>query len=60
MVVGAFVGSLFCILWYTTWNSLLLEAFESSLLIQISVFMVAITFALAFAVYVVLNWFKDR
>ncbi|XP_010424887.1 PREDICTED: lipid phosphate phosphatase epsilon 1, chloroplastic [Camelina sativa] len=59
VVVGAIVGSLFCILWYTTWNSLLREAFESSLLVQISVFLVAVTFALAFAVYVVLNWFKD-
>ncbi|EOA24702.1 hypothetical protein CARUB_v10017980mg [Capsella rubella] len=59
VVVGAIVGSIFCILWYTTWNSLLREAFESSLLVQISVFLVAATFALAFAVYVVFNWFKD-
>lgn len=59
MVVGAIVGSVFCILWYTMWNSLLREAFESSLLVQISVFLFAATFALAFAAYVVLNWFKD-
>ncbi|KAG7565224.1 Phosphatidic acid phosphatase type 2/haloperoxidase [Arabidopsis suecica] len=59
VVVGAIVGSVFCILWYTMWNSLLREAFESSLLVQISVFLFAATFALAFAAYVVLNWFKD-
>ncbi|VVB05287.1 unnamed protein product [Arabis nemorensis] len=59
VVVGAIVGSVFCILWYTTWNSLLLEAFESSLLVQISVFLVAAALALSFAVYVVFNWFKD-
>ncbi|CAD5325449.1 unnamed protein product [Arabidopsis thaliana] len=60
VVVGAIVGSLFCILWYTMWNSLLHEAFEASLLVQISVFLFAATFALAFAAYVVLNWFKDE
>ncbi|CAA0385595.1 unnamed protein product [Arabidopsis thaliana] len=60
VVVGAIVGSLFCILWYTMWNSLLREAFEASLLVQISVFLFAATFALAFAAYVVLNWFKDE
>ncbi|XP_024013511.1 lipid phosphate phosphatase epsilon 1, chloroplastic isoform X2 [Eutrema salsugineum] len=59
VVVGAIVGSVFCILWYKTWNSLLIEAFESSLWVQIFVFLVAATFALAFAVYVVLNWFRD-
>ncbi|CAN8254771.1 unnamed protein product [Cochlearia groenlandica] len=58
VLVGGIAGSVFCVLWYTTWNSLLLEAFESSLLLQISVFMVAATFALAFAAYVVLNWFR--
>ncbi|CAH2064438.1 unnamed protein product [Thlaspi arvense] len=59
VVVGAIVGSVFCVLWYTTWNSLLLETFESSLSLQISVFMVASSFALAFAAYAVLNWFRD-
>ncbi|KAL0762439.1 hypothetical protein Bca101_078590 [Brassica carinata] len=61
VVVGAIVGSVFCIFWYTTWNSLLLEAFESSLLIQTSVFLVAAALTLAFAIFVVLNWFRiDR
>ncbi|XP_009136574.2 lipid phosphate phosphatase epsilon 1, chloroplastic [Brassica rapa] len=59
VVVGAIVGSVFCILWYTTWNSLLLEAFESSLLLQTSVFLVAAALTLAFATHVVLNWFRN-
>uniref|UniRef100_A0A1J3DSU1 Lipid phosphate phosphatase epsilon 1, chloroplastic n=1 Tax=Noccaea caerulescens TaxID=107243 RepID=A0A1J3DSU1_NOCCA len=59
VVVGAIVGSIFCIVWYTTWNLLLFEAFESSLLLQISLFLVAASFSLAFAAHVVLNWFKD-
>ncbi|KAJ4872634.1 hypothetical protein Rs2_45695 [Raphanus sativus] len=59
VVVGAIVGSVFCIFWYTTWNSLLLEAFESSLLLQISVFLVAAALALAFATHVVLDWFRN-
>ncbi|CAH8388765.1 unnamed protein product [Eruca vesicaria subsp. sativa] len=59
VVVGAIVGSVFCILWYTMWNSLLIEAFESSRLLQVSVFLVAAAFALAFVTYVVLNWFRN-
>lgn len=59
VVVGAIVGSVFCIFWYTTWNSLLLEAFESSLSLQISVFLVAAALALAFATHVVLDWLRN-
>ncbi|WZY84778.1 hypothetical protein YC2023_031162 [Brassica napus] len=59
VVVGAIVGSGFCIFWYTTWNSLLLEAFESSILLQTSVFLVAAALTLAFAIFVVLNWFRN-
>ncbi|KAF2532279.1 hypothetical protein F2Q70_00032566 [Brassica cretica] len=59
VVVGAIVGSVFCIFWYTMWNSLLLEAFESSLVLQISVFLVAAALTLAFATHVVLNWFRN-
>ncbi|CAF2110904.1 unnamed protein product, partial [Brassica napus] len=61
VVVGGFVGSVFCIFWYKTWNLLLLEAFKSSLLLQIYVFLVASAYTLAFAAYVVLNSFRhDR
>ncbi|XP_033144647.1 lipid phosphate phosphatase epsilon 1, chloroplastic-like isoform X2 [Brassica rapa] len=59
VVVGAIVGSVFCIFWYTMWNSLLLEAFESSILLQTSVFLVAAALTLAFAIFVVLNWFRN-
>ncbi|KAF8098040.1 hypothetical protein N665_0275s0011 [Sinapis alba] len=59
VVVGAIVGSVFCILWYTTWNLLLLEAFESSLLLQVSVILSAAALALAFATHVVLNWLRN-
>ncbi|KAG2257735.1 hypothetical protein Bca4012_094892 [Brassica carinata] len=61
VVVGGLVGSVFCIFWYKTWNLLLLEAFKSSLLLQIYVFLVASAYTLAFAAYVVLNSFRhDR
>ncbi|CAN7012853.1 unnamed protein product [Brassica rapa subsp. trilocularis] len=59
VVVGAIVGCGFCIFWYTTWNSLLLEAFELSILLQTSVFLVAAALTLAFAIFVVLNWFRN-
>ncbi|CAE6264057.1 unnamed protein product [Arabidopsis arenosa] len=59
VVVGAIVGSVYSTVWYVTWNSLVLEAFTSSFSVQIAVFLVAAASALGFAVYVLLNWFKD-
>ncbi|KAG7539519.1 Phosphatidic acid phosphatase type 2/haloperoxidase [Arabidopsis suecica] len=59
VVVGAIVGSVYSTLWYVTWNSLVLEAFTSSFSVQLAVFLVAAASALGFAVYVLLNWFKD-
>ncbi|XP_010484642.1 PREDICTED: lipid phosphate phosphatase epsilon 2, chloroplastic-like isoform X1 [Camelina sativa] len=59
VVVGAIVGSVYSTLWYVTWNSLVLEAFTSSFSVQVAVFLVAAASALGFAVYVLLNWFKD-
>ncbi|KAG5385800.1 hypothetical protein IGI04_037270, partial [Brassica rapa subsp. trilocularis] len=56
VVVGGLVGSVFCIFRYKTWNLLLLEAYKSSLLLQLYVFLVASAYTL-----VVLNWFRhDR
>lgn len=59
VVVGAIVGSLYSTLWYITWNSLVLQAFASSFSVQVAVFTAAAASALGFAVYVLLNWFKD-
>ncbi|AED98216.1 unnamed protein product [Arabidopsis thaliana] len=59
VVVGAIVGSVYSTLWYVTWNSLVLEAFTSTFSVQIALFLVAAASALGFAVYVLLNWFKD-
>lgn len=59
VVVGAIVGSVYSTLWYITWNSLVLEAFASSFSVQVAVFTAAAASALGFAVYVLLNWFKD-
>ncbi|XP_010557793.1 PREDICTED: lipid phosphate phosphatase epsilon 2, chloroplastic-like [Tarenaya hassleriana] len=59
VVVGAIVGSVFSIVWYIAWNSFVLEAFVSSFSVRVAVFLAAAGFALGFAVYVVLNWFRD-
>ncbi|XP_019088560.1 PREDICTED: lipid phosphate phosphatase epsilon 2, chloroplastic isoform X3 [Camelina sativa] len=59
VVVGAIVGSVYSTLWYVTWNSFVFEAFTSSFSVQVPVFLVAAASALGFAVYVLLNWFKD-
>ncbi|XWS29271.1 hypothetical protein CRYUN_Cryun24cG0014000 [Craigia yunnanensis] len=34
ILVGAVIGSIFSILWYMSWNAVVLEAFNSSLLVQ--------------------------
>ncbi|CAF2145535.1 unnamed protein product [Brassica napus] len=59
VVVGAIVGSVYSTLWHITWNSLVLQPFASSFSVQVAVFTVAAASALGFAVYVLLNWFKD-
>lgn len=59
VVVGAIFGSVYSTLWYITWNSLVLEAFASSFSVQVAVFAISAASALGFAVYVLLNWFKD-
>ncbi|XP_010547464.1 PREDICTED: lipid phosphate phosphatase epsilon 2, chloroplastic-like [Tarenaya hassleriana] len=61
VVVGAILGSVFSILWYMAWNSVVLGAFVGSSSVQVAIFLVAAAFSLGFVVYVVLNWFRyDR
>ncbi|KAH7520005.1 hypothetical protein FEM48_Zijuj08G0097700 [Ziziphus jujuba var. spinosa] len=60
VVVGAVLGSLFSIFWYWSWNSIVEEAFLSSLWVQIFVVSVAAAFCIGFMYYVFKNWFHDE
>ncbi|TXG59685.1 hypothetical protein EZV62_014258 [Acer yangbiense] len=60
VVVGAAVGSTFFTLWLLSWNALVMEAFNSSLWVQIIVYLGAAGLCLGFLLYVIRNWFKDE
>ncbi|XP_041000020.1 lipid phosphate phosphatase epsilon 1, chloroplastic [Juglans microcarpa x Juglans regia] len=60
VVVGAVLGSIFCILWLWFWDAFVLQAFDSSLWVRIVVVLVAVGFCLGFLVHVVRNWFRDE
>ncbi|XVE87332.1 hypothetical protein DITRI_Ditri18aG0109200 [Diplodiscus trichospermus] len=60
ILVGAIVGSIFSILWYMSWNSVVLEAFNSSLLVRVIVLLASAGFGLGFLLYVIQNWLKDE
>jgi dolichyldiphosphatase len=58
--VGAVLGSIFSILWYLSWDAVVLKAFNSSFWVQAIVILGAAGFCLGFLVYVVRYWFKDE
>ena len=60
VVVGAVVGSIFCIFWYWLWNAFVLQAFDSYLWVQIIVVLGAAAFCIGFVFYVYQNWLKDE
>ncbi|KAJ6670123.1 LIPID PHOSPHATE PHOSPHATASE EPSILON 1 CHLOROPLASTIC [Salix viminalis] len=60
VVAGAAVGSIFSILWFWSWEALVLNAFISSLWVRMVVVMGAAVFCLAFLVYVIGYCFKDE
>ncbi|KAK2657150.1 hypothetical protein Ddye_010202 [Dipteronia dyeriana] len=60
VVVGAAVGSTFFTLWFLSWNALVMEAFDSSLWVQVIVYLGAAGLCLGFLLYVIRNWFKDE
>lgn len=60
VVVGAAVGSTFSLLWFFSWKSIVLEAFNSNLSIQIIVALAAAAFCVGFVLYVIKHWLKDE
>ncbi|KAE8685981.1 Lipid phosphate phosphatase epsilon 2 [Hibiscus syriacus] len=60
ILVGAVVGSIFSVLWYLSWDAVVLEAFNSSLLVRVIVLLACAGFGLGFLLYVIQYWFKDE
>ncbi|KAI4314824.1 hypothetical protein L6164_027692 [Bauhinia variegata] len=60
VLVGAAIGSIYSILWYWSWNSFVLNAFMSSLLVRIIVVLGSIGICLGFVVYVIRYWLREE
>ncbi|XP_058179106.1 lipid phosphate phosphatase epsilon 1, chloroplastic isoform X1 [Rhododendron vialii] len=60
VVVGAVLGSAFSILWFWSWDAIVLKAFISYLWVRIVVVLGATIFCVGFLIHVVQHWFKDR
>ncbi|KAE8685400.1 Lipid phosphate phosphatase epsilon 2 [Hibiscus syriacus] len=60
ILVGAVVGLVFSVLWYISWDAVVLEAFNSSLLVRVTVLLACAGFGLGFLLYVIQYWFKDE
>lgn len=62
MAVGAVLGSCFSLLWIWSWDAFVLDAFNSSFWVQLSVFLGFAFCSVGFVLYVVRYWFthEDR
>ncbi|XWS42088.1 hypothetical protein CRYUN_Cryun17cG0138800 [Craigia yunnanensis] len=60
ILVGGVIGSIFSILWFMSWNAVVLEAFNSSLLVRVIVLLASAGFGLGFLLYVIQYWLKDE
>lgn len=60
ILVGAVVGSIFSVLWYLSWDAVVLEAFNSSLWVRVIVLLACAGFGLGFLTYVIQYWLQDE
>ncbi|WCJ24964.1 Phosphatidic acid phosphatase (PAP2) family protein [Euphorbia peplus] len=60
VAVGAVVGSVFSCLWYWSWHSTVLDAYNSSLQVRVIVVSAGFGFILGSLLYVIQNWLKDE
>lgn len=60
ILVGAVVGSIFSVLWYLSWDAVVLEAFSSSLWVRVIVLLACAGFGLGFLTYVIQYWLQDE
>ncbi|KAI8542500.1 hypothetical protein RHMOL_Rhmol08G0142600 [Rhododendron molle] len=60
VVVGAVLGSAFSILWFWSWDAIVLKAFISSLWVRIVVILGATMFCVGFLIHIVRHWVMDQ
>ncbi|KAG5535929.1 hypothetical protein RHGRI_023641 [Rhododendron griersonianum] len=60
VVVGAVLGSAFSILWFWSWDAIVLKAFISYLWVRIVIVLGATIFCVGFLIHVVQHWFVDQ
>ncbi|KAK9013035.1 hypothetical protein V6N11_041057 [Hibiscus sabdariffa] len=60
ILVGAVVGSVFSVVWYMSWDAVVLEAFKSSLLVRVIVLLACAGLGLGFLLYVIQYWLKNE
>ncbi|KAM4128681.1 hypothetical protein ACJW30_02G185100 [Castanea mollissima] len=60
VVVGAVLGTIFSILWYLSWDAIVLKAFISSFWVRAVVVLGAAGFCLGFLVHIVRYWLRDE
>ncbi|XP_057501484.1 lipid phosphate phosphatase epsilon 1, chloroplastic [Actinidia eriantha] len=60
VVVGAVIGSFFSILWFWSWDAIVLKAFISYLWVRITVVLWAAGFCLGFLIYIIRYWVMDE
>ncbi|KAL8200433.1 hypothetical protein R6Q57_011772 [Mikania cordata] len=60
VVVGAIVGSVFGVLWFWAWETIVHKAYYSSLLVRVFVTIGGVSFSLYFIAHVIQHWFKGE
>ncbi|KAL4378028.1 hypothetical protein GQ457_02G007150 [Hibiscus cannabinus] len=60
ILVGAVVGSVFSVVWYMSLDAVVLEAFNSSLVIRVVVLLACVGLGLGFLLYVIQYWLQNE
>ncbi|CAH1413590.1 unnamed protein product [Lactuca virosa] len=60
VVVGAIMGSIFSVLWFSAWEMIVFKAYNSILWVRILVIFGAFCFCLGFISHVLRHWMKDE
>ncbi|KAL3525354.1 hypothetical protein ACH5RR_013726 [Cinchona calisaya] len=59
VVVGALLGTIFSTLWFWSWDSIVLKAFESNLWVRIVIILGAAAFCIGFMLHVIRYWVME-
>ena len=60
MLVGALLGTIVSIAWFSLWHAFVYDAFVSSIWVRIIVVIGSISLCTGFVIYVIRNWLNDE